>query len=584
MSAGLPLTGWAAACCRCHDAGDKVNTTCIQTDTVTQGQCDSLPQNTKNSDLQSAVCEETPNCTSISEGKGGTCLKGPLPEAQFKTTPAPGLTSDLTAEPITMNVPIPGLQFSAGKVVGDFVEIPILAQYIVAVYKFLLGISAVAAAIMIMYGGFKYILASTGAGVKEGQTAIRDALIGLVLLIGTYTILQTVNPEALALNALKIRIIRPPEEAYFAANGTGDPFYSAGAADRAARDPVQGDAPALSPADLVDISSIPFDKSLGGPENLKNYCSSKAEAQAATTYDQKIKLLVRAVLGWQKTCIDNKLCVYCQACTTSIPSGMINGNPAPNYVAENAIRLHIDEGLPENMWARQPECVDAWNKTGAYEKTGGHYVVNGIPECAGPAKEIYQKYFIDTFMKEKLYGGDCGSFAMELYRCAGAAFKEPPKEAAFDNRSKKTVNTIYLSEKSLGAHDDEPASILSAHMNENLLALAAKKGGMKFGDLVYTCCGGTGSYNAHWFLYTGGRPDVPFSFIEMGGGSGVNVPNLGGVSGVHTRPKEWTIQDYINTKIKGRQLLSKSGKVIQTYKPDYDGAKGLVFVWRPYEE
>ena len=52
------------------------------------------------------------------------------------------------------------------------------------------------------------------SGNQARKEIIRDALIGLLVLIGSYIILQTVNPETLALKALKVPVVKniPAEE------------------------------------------------------------------------------------------------------------------------------------------------------------------------------------------------------------------------------------------------------------------------------------------------------------------------------------------------------------------------------------
>ncbi len=119
------------------------------------------------------------------------------------------------AEPPTLGVQIPGLEYAtilAPK--GGFIDIPWLAQYISAIAQYLFGISFVAAAVMIVYGGFLLIVGSATPAIKRGKEIIRDALIGLLVLIGSYIILQTVNPETLALKALKVPVVKniPAEE------------------------------------------------------------------------------------------------------------------------------------------------------------------------------------------------------------------------------------------------------------------------------------------------------------------------------------------------------------------------------------
>lgn len=112
------------------------------------------------------------------------------------------------AQPPTMGVPIPGLEYATILVPKEgFIDIPWLAQYIYAFAQYLFGISVVAAAVMIVYGGFLLIVGSAAPAIQRGKEIIRDALIGLIILLGAYTILQTVNPETLTLKAIKIPVV-----------------------------------------------------------------------------------------------------------------------------------------------------------------------------------------------------------------------------------------------------------------------------------------------------------------------------------------------------------------------------------------
>ena len=86
----------------------------------------------------------------------------------------------------------------------DTVVIPFLAQYLIAFQKLLISFSLIAAALMIIYGGFLYIVSGTGAKVTEGKKYIIDAIIGLVIIICSYVILLNINPNTIKMNALVI--------------------------------------------------------------------------------------------------------------------------------------------------------------------------------------------------------------------------------------------------------------------------------------------------------------------------------------------------------------------------------------------
>lgn len=109
-----------------------------------------------------------------------------------------------------LNVPIPGLSFQDYPIIikGGKISIPFLSVYLAAVYRYLLGISAVAAAVMIVYGGFRYITGSVSGGAERGKEIIRDALVGLVLLLGSYAIFAAINPAVLELGPITVDYIK----------------------------------------------------------------------------------------------------------------------------------------------------------------------------------------------------------------------------------------------------------------------------------------------------------------------------------------------------------------------------------------
>ncbi len=71
-----------------------------------------------------------------------------------------------------------------------------IAEYIVAIYRYGISIGAILATVVLMAAGLIW-LTSGGSQEKIGQAKnmISGSIIGLVLLFGSYTILNTVNPE-----------------------------------------------------------------------------------------------------------------------------------------------------------------------------------------------------------------------------------------------------------------------------------------------------------------------------------------------------------------------------------------------------
>lgn len=74
-----------------------------------------------------------------------------------------------------------------------------LADYIAASYRYAIGIVAIAAIVMIVYGGFRYLIGSAMSDVSKGKKIIFDALMGLLIVLGAYLILQTINQDTLSL-------------------------------------------------------------------------------------------------------------------------------------------------------------------------------------------------------------------------------------------------------------------------------------------------------------------------------------------------------------------------------------------------
>jgi hypothetical protein len=90
----------------------------------------------------------------------------------------------------------------------------LLPKYIRAIYNYGIGIAAFLALAMIVAGGLIW-LTSGGSTEKIGtaRSMIVSAIIGLVLLLGTYTLLQIVSPALLNLKPIKTEYIGPIEMA-----------------------------------------------------------------------------------------------------------------------------------------------------------------------------------------------------------------------------------------------------------------------------------------------------------------------------------------------------------------------------------
>ncbi|MBI2551282.1 hypothetical protein HYV73_02965 [Candidatus Uhrbacteria bacterium] len=119
-----------------------------------------------------------------------------------QTKPKPIVPSFI---PPSLNVPIPNLNFSAIVDKGGSLQINFIGEYFKAVYEYLLGISLVVATVMFIIGGFQYTLSALASSqAAKGKERMKQAAIGVVLLMSTYLILYTVNPSLVFFKPLNL--------------------------------------------------------------------------------------------------------------------------------------------------------------------------------------------------------------------------------------------------------------------------------------------------------------------------------------------------------------------------------------------
>ncbi|MBU1039034.1 pilin [Patescibacteria group bacterium] len=116
-----------------------------------------------------------------------------------------------------------GLGFCRPGITGGF------PGYLAAFYKFFIGFLAVAAVVMIMWGGFKRIAAAGSAEtIKNANSTIISAIVGLVIALMSYSLLQLVNP-ALVKNTLPgIEMVKPEIFGFCPAYQEAKSLYNAG--------------------------------------------------------------------------------------------------------------------------------------------------------------------------------------------------------------------------------------------------------------------------------------------------------------------------------------------------------------------
>jgi len=118
-----------------------------------------------------------------------------------------------------LGVDIPGVTFEPPKEHNEYLLINFMGSYISGFQKYLFGVGLIAAAVMLIWGGILYIYSAKGIDTERAKDYIKDALMGMAIIISAYVILINLNPNTARLDPLKIKLVDvvpfPSERGYF---------------------------------------------------------------------------------------------------------------------------------------------------------------------------------------------------------------------------------------------------------------------------------------------------------------------------------------------------------------------------------
>lgn len=99
---------------------------------------------------------------------------------------------------IKLNVPIAGTT-----------EICSLSGYVSVVYRWLFPAMAIIAILMVTIGGFQYLTAGGNTkGVEQGKARIRNASLGILLLMFAYSIAALIDPSLVKFKELRVPLVK----------------------------------------------------------------------------------------------------------------------------------------------------------------------------------------------------------------------------------------------------------------------------------------------------------------------------------------------------------------------------------------
>ncbi len=172
-----------------------------------------IPKITGNSDFVLKECSVTLTTSASSikidasawdlEGTVGVAdsLNLNIPKTKTAPTPAPTPEKVNTDTMYKSLAPLPDLGLGKdGNPDGssfDTAQNCAFGVYLRIIIKLVLGIAAVLAMIMITVGGIEYLTSELVASKEAGKGTITNAILGLVIALGAFLILNTVNPDLL---------------------------------------------------------------------------------------------------------------------------------------------------------------------------------------------------------------------------------------------------------------------------------------------------------------------------------------------------------------------------------------------------
>lgn len=83
---------------------------------------------------------------------------------------------------------------------GVFSSTPDLPTFLNKVFILAISIGAILAVLRIIFAGALYMGTDVFSKKNDAKTILQDAVLGLLLLLGTYLILKQINPDLLNLN------------------------------------------------------------------------------------------------------------------------------------------------------------------------------------------------------------------------------------------------------------------------------------------------------------------------------------------------------------------------------------------------
>ncbi|MBD3281171.1 hypothetical protein GF391_00305 [Candidatus Uhrbacteria bacterium] len=228
----------AYACCLCNFNGNgNTGKVCLETP-IGQGcgWAEEQAQQKSNEEYElDCVSISVNQCQKVQSSASALCPNTPIIATDFRSAyiedflgygrqaekdekddEAPKTSQYITPK---LGVDIPGVKFESPRVKNEYLLINYIGAYVSGFQKYLFGVALIAAAVMLIWGGILYIYSAKGIDTQRAKDYIKDALMGMAIIISAYVILVNLNPNTARLDPLKVKIVEevpfPSERGYF---------------------------------------------------------------------------------------------------------------------------------------------------------------------------------------------------------------------------------------------------------------------------------------------------------------------------------------------------------------------------------
>lgn len=140
-----------------------------------------------------------PACTPPQTSVAGVCTDPPPPppvNTETTYTPLAGLPG-LPADKAFQTDPGCQRDTNGNIIPGSCTNPCPFGNYLNIIIKLVIGIAAVLAMVMIVMGGIEYMTSELVSGKEAGKETITHAILGLLIALGAFLILNTINPQLL---------------------------------------------------------------------------------------------------------------------------------------------------------------------------------------------------------------------------------------------------------------------------------------------------------------------------------------------------------------------------------------------------